>query len=113
MPELQDPAADRFSRWKPLIDQARSEVQLLQVIREYCGAWLPSELAMLPDTCQQCMPSSIGEVVEMAVALKRADLWHEGSDDARVLMTEMARTFTYAAERLRVFHHPAARRTSE
>ena len=98
----------RFARWKPLIDQSRTEAQLLRAMREYCSAWLPSELLLLPEDCQDCSPATTDDLIHLAVAFKRADLRMDGSDEARLLMGEMSRTFVYAVERLRMFHHPAA-----
>ena len=98
----------KLTSWKPRIDATRTEADLLAVMRDYCRGWLPSELSGLPEQCQDCAPSSAEELAHLAVDFKRAELMFTGSDEARAALWEMSHTFSYAAERLRVFHHPAA-----
>lgn len=98
----------KFESWKPRIDATRNEEDLLAVMRAYCAAWLPSELADLPAVCQECMPGSVMELTHLAVDFKRAEFSFQGSDQGRAALWEMSQTFAYATERLRIFHHPAA-----
>jgi hypothetical protein len=98
-----------LDKWKPRIDATRSEAELLEVVHAYCDAWLPSELLLLPDTCQLVKPASGEHLANLAVDFKRADLGFSGPSEVAVLLRQISQTFTHAAERLRVFHHPAAR----
>jgi hypothetical protein len=104
-----EPTMHRLEKWKPRIDSTRSEGELLAVMKEYCNSWLPSELALLPEECQECRADSATDLTHFAVDLKRADLVFAGPEEARTLLQDMSRTFTHAAERLRIFHHPAMR----
>ena len=103
----------KLSSWRPRVDATRSEGELLQVVRDYLDAWLPSELSQLPEICQNCRPSSVEELTHYAVDFKRAEFTFAGSPEAQELLREMSQTFAHAAERLRIFHHPAVSRGGE
>lgn len=90
----------RFEKWKPLILGARSEEELLKVVREFCALWLPSDLAKLPEQCRHCDPQSSDEIIEMAVVFTTAELRAQDPEVADTLAV-MSRTFILASQQLR------------
>ena len=101
----------RFERWRPLIDAANAEQDLLRVLNEYCDTWLPSDLALLPAACQRCKPGSADQIGELALQFKHEELKFAGGDDGRRLLHELTQVFIAGAERLKRLRsqwHPPA-----
>lgn len=103
----------KLDAWRARIDATRTERELLAVIGAYCDGWLPSELSQLPAHCQDCRPADGAQLGRLAVDFKRAELAHSGSPAVASLLRDMSQTFAYAAERLRVFHHPSLKQVGD
>ena len=93
----------RLERWRPLIQGAITESQLLAVMREYCGSWLPSELAKLPSGCPACHVETIDDIAGLALDFTAYELKYDGPEEARSMLRDMALVFTAAAQQMNRF----------
>jgi hypothetical protein len=91
-------------RWKPLIEQARSQQELRNVIGEYVTSFLPSELTALPESVLAILSDPAATIDSIALEITTAELVYAGDDDTRQLLFEIAQTFSAAAHRLSVLH---------
>ena len=91
----------RLERWRPLIQGATTEHQLLAVMRDYCGSWLPSELAKLPRGCPPCSLETTEDIPGLALDYTAYELKFDGPDDVRALLRDLALVFTTAAQQLK------------
>ena len=91
-----------LKRWRPLIDGANSEAELLQTLQRYSAAWLPSDSSQLPPDCAIHLPTVVDDIPAMALTFKRSELVFAGAGEARSLLGELAAVFAAASERLRV-----------
>ena len=93
----------RLERWRPLIQGSLTEAQLLAVMREYCGSWLPSEIAQLPAGAPRCHVDSADDISDLALDFTAFELKYDGPDEVRSLLRDMALVFTAAAQQLKRF----------
>ena len=93
----------RLERWRPVIQGATTEAQLLTVMREYCSSWLPSEISKLPDGCPKCEVVDTDDIQELALDFTAYELRYDGPDDVRSMLRDMALVFTAAAQHLKRF----------
>lgn len=81
--------------WQDLLLAARTEEDLLLVVRDYLATWTPEELKALPETCKT--PSRVvelEEVVDFAFTLAQARL--AGKENSSLI--RMSRFFMEAAQ---------------
>ena len=93
----------RLARWRPLIQGTTSEAQLLAVMREFCGSWLPSETVDLPDNCPRCRVESADEIAGLAHDFTAFELKYNGPEAVQAKLRDMALVFTAAAQQLKRF----------
>ena len=98
----------RFESFRPRILAARSEDGLVNVMREFCTHWMPSDLAVLPGECRECHVRSPDDISALAVTLRKCDLRIIEPEAARTTQV-LARAFVLASEQLaRIRPSPAA-----
>jgi hypothetical protein len=93
----------RLERWRPVIQGATTESQLLTVMREYCSSWLPSEISKLPDGCPKCEVADTDDIQALALDFTAYELKYDGSDEVKSMLRDMALVFTAAAQHLKRF----------
>ena len=93
----------RLERWRPLIQGSTTEAQLLALMREYCGSWLPSELAQLPQGSPRCHVDSTDDIAGLALDFTAYELKYDGPEDVRQMLHDMALVFTAAAQHMKRF----------
>lgn len=93
----------RLQRWRPLIQGSTSETQLLAVMREYCGSWLPSELGRLPDGCPRCVVDTIDDISGLALDFTAYELKYDGPEEVHTMLRDMALVFTTASQHMKRF----------
>ena len=91
----------RLERWRPLILGATSEHQLLTVMRDYCGSWLPSELSKLPPDCPVCRVETTDDIAGLALDYTAYELKYRGPEETRAPLRDLALVFTAAAQQLK------------
>lgn len=91
----------RLERWRPVIQGATTESQLLTVMREYCSSWLPSELSKLPAGAPKCEVGTADDIPALAVELTAYELKFDGPEEVRAMLRDMALVFTAAAQHMR------------
>ena len=97
------PAMHRLERWRPLIQGATSEAQLLTVMRDYCASWLAGEVAQLPDGCPRCELRNAEDIDELALDFTAYELKYDGPAEVRAMLRDMALVFTTASQQLKRF----------
>ena len=93
----------RLERWRPLIQGATTEKQLLAVMTEYCGSWLPSELAKLPQNAPRCRVDSADDLINLALEFTAFELKYDGPEEVRTMLRDMALVFTAGAHHQKRF----------
>ena len=93
----------RLERWRPIIQGATSEPQLLTVMREYCSSWLPSEIAKLPDGCPKCQVDGADDIAVLALEFTAYELKYDGPEEVKSMLRDMALVFTAASQHLKRF----------
>jgi hypothetical protein len=89
----------RFEQVKPHILAARTEEDLVQTMRHFCGMFERSELSVLPAECAHCDVTSPEDIAELAVAMKTCQVRY--ADPAMAGSLEvLSRAFTLASEQL-------------
>ena len=89
------------SEWLPGIAQARSERELVQIVRAYLAAWEPSEIQKLPPHCRVEIVSTGLEISSAAVTLVQCELKGGMDEETAVTVRNMADVFVAAQQRLR------------
>jgi hypothetical protein len=93
----------RLERWRPVIQGATTENQLITVMREYCASWLPSELAELPEDAPRCRVESAEDIIGLALEFTAYELKFDGPLAVKSMLHDMALVFTAAAQHLKRF----------
>jgi len=88
-------------QWLPRIAAARSEEDLVQIVRNYLEAWTPAEVEKLPPHCRVAPVSTGQDISWAAVTLVQCEL--RGGMDAQVaeMVRHMASMLVAAQQRLR------------
>jgi hypothetical protein len=89
-----------LAAWLSQVQGARSEDELVRVIKEYLASWTPDELARLPEECQPRIVDGRDDVLAWAVVLARGDLKFSGDPLVAAQLHELATLFTAAGMRL-------------
>jgi|SRR4051812_20569818 hypothetical protein len=90
-----------FERWKQLLDGARTDVEVMHLMREYSSAWRPSELALLPMDCRTWPFSRPQDIARLAERFRHAQSHFNGPELGRSLLHDLCATFEYAAARVK------------
>jgi hypothetical protein len=87
-------------RWPNVLDEARTEGDLVNIVREYVATWSPEELGRLPASCRPGKITDGEDVSDFAFCLTRAHLSFSGALADRLLLERLMGFFTHAASRL-------------
>lgn len=90
----------RFEKVRPLILATRSESALVEVMREFCTGWMPSDLQKLPAECRGCEVRNVDDISDLAVLMRSCELRTTDPEIAPTLQV-LARAFVLASEQLR------------
>ena len=85
--------------WIAQVQGARSEEELVRVMKEYFAALAPDELARLPEDCRPQVLDGKDDVLSWAVVLSRADLKFSGDPGVASQLHEIATVFAAAGTR--------------
>lgn len=88
-------------QWLPRIAKARSEEDLVRMVREYREAWSPSDLEKLPAHCRVAIVSTGQDISWAAVTLVQCELKGGMDEEAAETVRQMADVFVAAQLRLR------------
>jgi hypothetical protein len=86
--------------WPNVLDAARTEQDLVKIVREYVATWSPEELGRLPAPCRPGKITDGEDVSDFAFCLARAHLSFSGALADRLLMERLMGFFTHASARL-------------
>ena len=86
--------------WPNVLDGARTELDLVNVVREYVATWSPEEWGRLPVSCRPGKITDGEDVSDFAYCLARAHLSYNGPLADRLLLERLMGFFTHAASRL-------------
>jgi hypothetical protein len=89
----------RFESFQPRILAARSEDGLVDIMRDFCKLWMPSDLARLPLECQSCEVRIPEDIASLAVAFRKCDLRSTDPELSHTLQV-LSRAFVLASEQL-------------
>ena len=87
-------------RWPNMLDSARTEHDLVTIVREYIATWTPEELGRLPASCRPGKVNDAEDVSELAFGLASAHIAFSGELPDRLLLERLMSFFTHAATRL-------------
>jgi hypothetical protein len=102
----------RVSRWQPLIEQARTEEEVRQVIGQYVTSFLPSELAALPEGVVATLSDPGATIPSIALEMTTAELIYSGTEETKQFLFDIAQIFSAASHRLSVLQLKDTARTS-
>jgi hypothetical protein len=85
--------------WRHTVDDARTEKDLVDVVRDYLATWRPDELAQLPEACRPGRIAGGEDIADMAYKLSKSRLRLEGSADERLTFDRMMGFFLHASQR--------------
>jgi len=86
--------------WPNVLDGARNELDLVNVVREYVATWSPEELGRLPVSCRPGKITDGEDVSDFAFCITCAHLSFSGALADRLLLERLMGFFTHAAARL-------------
>jgi hypothetical protein len=94
--------------WKALLDDARSERDLVRVTREYLATWTPQEMHTLPEECRPGPIKSGEDISAWAFELAREHCAEAEDPTAAALVAKMMTFFSHASESLSKLLHVGA-----
>ena len=92
--------------WPQVLDDATTEHELVNIVREYLATLGPDEITRLPADCRPGKISDGEDIGDFAFRLATAHLEFAGSRADRQLLERVMGFFTHAASRLALL--PAA-----
>jgi hypothetical protein len=106
MAEITGGGAARHERptglWPNVLDGARSEQDVVNIVREYMATWGPEELGRLPAACRPGKIHDAEDISDLAYCLASAHLAFTGDLADRLLLERLMGFFTHAGARLAV-----------
>ena len=94
--------------WPHVLDGAKTEQDLVTIVREYLATLSPSEIARLPEICRPGKISDGEDVSELAFRLTREHLSFPGPLADRLLLERLMGFFSHATARLSVLQSAAS-----
>ena len=92
------------------LKKVRDEAELLSLVRDYLGDWLPEELAELPGACRPGKIRDAEDIGDLAFELTRQRMQGNGPQH---LLVEMETFFAHAAARLSALDAAPGRKPRE
>ena len=86
--------------WPNILDGARTEQDVVTIVREYVATWSPEELGRLPAACRPGKITDAEDVSDLAFCLTSAHLSFSGPLADRLLLERLMGFFTHAGTRL-------------
>ena len=94
-------SSDILSRdWKALLDDARSERDLVTLVRDYLATWTPEEIAALPPDCRPGPMRDAEDITFWAFEYTRRHIASEGDPAMAMPLLKLRTLFGHAAARL-------------
>ena len=104
MADITGSGAKRHERpagqWPNVLDGARTEQDVVAIVREYMATWGPEELGRLPPACRPGKINDAEDISDLAFCLTSAHLAFSGSLADRLLLERLMGFFTHAGTRL-------------
>jgi hypothetical protein len=87
-------------RWIEKVDAARSEDEILAILRQYLRAWSSTDVAQLPEGCRPAHLVDGEDVARWAYILAAADCGQLGGGERSAILTRIANLFAQANGRI-------------
>jgi hypothetical protein len=91
---------------------AHSEEEVVAIVRDYLGDWLPEELAHIPEHCRPAKIRDVVDINEVTFNLTRERMSSDEAADDADLLVEMESFFAQACARVAQMQSSASKATS-
>ena len=86
--------------WAAALASARSEREVVSVVKDFLSQWSPAEIASLPEDCRPGRIGGADDVAEMALKFSQAQCSLGEDFEQRLVLERMEAFFAHASSRL-------------